>query len=126
MWWWATDVEVSGSDIAAIVLDRNSVPSREAIRRNRELRADLFVIDSIRAAKRHSSESVHEAGVELELALANLEWNLGLMRDPESAGFGGNDRRLFRDTSYTHPNLEFRLRVVNVVASSENGSVLAD
>jgi len=117
--------ELSKGDIVSISLSRESVRSREIVSKNHELRADLFAVDAIEAAQASNIDEVHDAGVKLYLLISNLEWNMGLVRDPVSAGFGGS-RTAFLDTSYSHPNLEFRLRVVETVAASKDGVVPMD
>ena len=117
--------ELSKADIVSIALSKDSVRSREIVSKNHELRADLFAVDAIEGAQASAIDDVHDAGVKLYLLMSNLEWNMGLVRDPVSAGFGG-DRTAFLDTSYTHPNLEFRLRVVETVAESKNGVMPVD
>jgi hypothetical protein len=46
-------------------------------------------------------------------------------RDPVSARFGG-PRAAFPETRYTHPNLEFRLRVVGALAEAKAGELPVD
>jgi len=113
------------ADIVSISLSRESVRSREIVSKNHELCADLFAVDAIETAQASNVDEVSDAGVKLYLLISNLEWNMGLARDPVSAGFGGA-RTAFLDTSYTHPNLEFRLRVVETVAASKDGVVPMD
>jgi hypothetical protein len=132
--------EISKNDIVAISLSRDNVLSRDIVSRNPELRADLFAIDAIEQTVKRWPEDIGESikaarngdddmiGLEMGVLLPHLEFNLALKRDPnrEGALFGGsngNGRRVFLDSSYSHPNLEFRFLVASTIATTAPGEV---
>jgi len=83
--------------------------------KSRELRADAFAIDAIRAAAVPGRPMPRFlAGNALTLALTNISWNLATRRLLDA--FAANalrERRLFLDRGYSHPNFELRFLIMN-------------
>jgi hypothetical protein len=113
---------ITGPEILAVSLSREDVLSRDIVSKHPELRADLFAVDAIEAARKVESEDINW-GVKMMFVVEDVAWNLSMFRFGADDGRGLQQRTSF-DPSYSHPNLEFRLLVVNVVQESSDGSVL--
>ena len=85
------------------------------IPKSRELRADAFAVDAVRAAVIPGQRTERfTAATGLELALTKISWNLATRRLlDEFAANALRERRLFLDHGYSHPNFELRLLVMN-------------
>jgi len=79
--------------------------------KNRELRADVFAVELIKASALPGTESnAYSTAVQLEALLTALQFNLFGRR---LIGQFGDQGAAFADTSYSHPNWELRLLIMN-------------
>ena len=79
-----------------------------------EIRADQFAADMLRQALRQKGSDRGVTAAMVSMALMNLSWDL--QADRELGDFGGTELdkpALFQDVGLSHPNLEWRILVVN-------------
>ncbi|MER9758277.1 hypothetical protein NKJ46_34010 [Mesorhizobium sp. M0166] len=95
--------------------DPNSLNLDETEQKTREEQADNFALDLLTAASTDmdSLDGWLEAQ-SMQLALANLSWNLSAIRLLDN--FGASvlcSRAVFQDAGYSHPNFELRMLYAN-------------
>ena len=97
-------------------------PERDADSKGTESDADTFAAAAIRLAMTQSGERGLSGG-EIGMLLAQLSWNLSAHRLLDD--FGGTVLKkpsLFQDNGLSHPNLEWRILVVNNLISQTEAS----
>jgi hypothetical protein len=98
-------------DILAAKLTLQDIQAGRTAHLNPELRADLFALEHIQGAIQDSDRFIEAAP--FQMLFSNATHNLSAERILGNFGALGAARRaLFRDTSYSHPNLELRVRVL--------------
>lgn len=91
--------------------------------KNRENAADHFAADAIASGIAEKGTDRGLAATRLSMVLAQLSWNLAEHRLLDN--FGGTEANLsalFQDAGLSHPNLEWRILVVNEAISHSQTS----
>jgi hypothetical protein len=85
--------------------------------------ADEFAANAIASALEQKGTDRGVAAAKLTVTLAQLSWNLSAHRLLDDfGGTGLNKPSLFRDAGLSHPNLEWRILVVNAAISKSETS----
>ena len=120
----------AGSYTPPVALSVDDLTATVNVSKSRELGADAFAVDAIRAAAVPGRPMERfMAATRLELALTKISWNLATRRLlDEFAANALRERRLFLDRGYSHPNFELRFLVMNyrLQPTEEGRSLLAD
>lgn len=115
-----------GAALDAAVDEFNDAATPE---KDLELRADMFAADQIRAAMTEHFPSGRFTGAAmLSVELQTVSFNLTGKRAIDNFGKSTlRPREVFLDDSYTHPNLELRMLLINhFIAPSEQSAALVE
>ncbi|HYO66324.1 MAG TPA: hypothetical protein VEU33_09600 [Archangium sp.] len=110
-----TEGEPSTKRVIAMVIDPDDINNPQVLQENPELRADLFAVQQLKASMKAPMWSdKYEEGSSMMLLLYQLPLHIAAARLVNNLGALGESRAaLFRDTSYTHPNLELRMLLLS-------------
>lgn len=111
----------SASRVIAMVIGVDDINNPQVLQENPELRADLFAIQQLKAAmKAPMSSEKHQEGSTMMMLLYRLPLHISAARVVKNWSALGEARAaLFRDTSYTHPNLELRMLLLSCMDATQ-------
>lgn len=104
-----------GSYTPPVRLSVGELTAADSDEKSRELNADQFAVDAIRAAATPGQPMKRFlAASNLQLALTSISWNLASRRFLDHFGATAlRERKLFLDNGYSHPNFELRFLIMN-------------